>query len=70
MCEGLPEGLKCLLKGPEGLQVGPEGLSEGPESLSEGSEGGRMYVRTDVQNFSPFYRTVRAAAQKPGVERR
>ena len=67
-------------EGPEGLPEGPEGFSEGPESLPEGPEGwpgaqggpyGWTYGQTDVQNFSPFYRTlspVEAAAQKERKE--
>ena len=73
MLEG-PEGLS---EGPEGLPDGPEGLPEGPEGLPEGPEGPeslpggtdvRTYGRTDVRNFSPFYRTsspVGAAALLP-----
>ena len=70
-CEGLPEGLVSLSEGSEGPPEGPEGQPEEPEGLPEGPEeaggGGRTDVRTDVRNFSPFYRTsspVGAAAQK------
>ena len=53
-----PDGLGGLLEGSEGLPEGPESLPEGPEGLPEGHEGlpGAMGGRTDVQNFSPFYR--------------
>ena len=51
--------------GSEGLPERSEGLPGGPGG--EGWTCGRMDVRMDGQNFSPFYRTlspVRAAAQK------
>ena len=69
--EGLLEGSEGWLEGSEGQPAGSEGQLEGSGGQPAGSEGqpegGHTDVRTDVRNFSPFYRTlspVGAAAQK------
>ena len=67
--EGQPEG--C-----EGQPEGSEGQPEGSESLPGGTYGCkdvRTDVRTDVRNFSLFYRTMSplgAAAQKERLRKR